>query len=253
MAGLEVRTERGRKGYWVGSDQYPRVTAILDTIHKPALERWKLDHEQQALYEAAVSTFDDCVESGICSSVRYRTMLQYALATAKKAERAQIAAAEAGTRVHAHIAARLKGEPRPEGLSDVELIQSDYAIDWLQEVGAEIIEVETPVYYDVEGHRYAGTPDAVIDTPDGKRAIIDWKTGAGKIWKSYFLQNIAYRRAWNWVHRAEQTTAVTGGMIVKLPQVPDELPEVAQVSGDDELFLVFMACLRVYEWEVGDE
>ena len=249
MPSLEVRSERGRRGYWVGSDQYPRVTEILDTIHKPALERWKLDHEQQALYEAAVSTFDDCVASGICSATRYRTMLQYALSTAKKAERAQIAAAEAGTRVHAHIAARLKGEPRPEGLSDVELIQSDYAIDWLQEVGAEIVEVEQPVYWEGDGGRYAGTPDALVDLPDTARVIVDWKTGAGKIWKSYHLQNVAYRRAWNWMHRSEQGKSVTGGMIVRLPQAPDEQPEVEPVVGEDELFLVFLACLRVHRWE----
>jgi len=249
MPPLETRTERGVKGYWVGDRPYPRVTAILDSIHKPALERWKLDHEQKAFYEAAIKTFDECVESGICSSIRYRTMLQHDLAEAKKAERAQLAAAEAGTRVHAHIAARLKGEPRPDDLSDTELIQSDYAVDWMQEVGATPLSIEEPVYYDQNGHQFAGTPDVVVDLPDGARVVVDWKTGAGKIWKSYHLQNAAYRRAWNWMHKSDITQPCTGGMIVRLPQVPDEQCEVAPVTGEDELFLVFLACLRIYQWE----
>ena len=248
MPSLEVRSERGVRGYWVGDTQYPRVTAVLDAIHKPALERWKLEHEQKAFYESAVKTFDECVASGTCSSIRFRTMMQHDLNEAKKAERAQMAAAEAGTRVHAHIAARLRGETRPDDLSETELIQSDYAVDWMQEVGAVPVAIEEAVYWDANGRGFAGTPDVVVDFPDTARVVVDWKTGAGKVWNSYHLQNVAYRRAWNWMHKAEITRPCTGGMIVRLPQAPDEPVEVVPVVGENELFLVFLACLRIYEW-----
>lgn len=42
---------------------------------------------------------------------------------------------------------------------------------------------------------YAGTLDLVADLPDGRRVLMDWKTGASGVWPEVALQLAAYRHA----------------------------------------------------------
>jgi len=243
---LEVRTVRGKREYWVGDHRLPRFSEVSDVIAKPALHEYEIRQIRAHLANSVIAciakhttvdAFDLLMElepTLVSAWTEYKDMSR--------------ASAQSGTNVHADIAARLRGEPQGTNLTEIEAIQSDHAIKWVAKTKATVIEVEQPVYWAPNGieEGVAGTPDAVLELPEGCRVIPDWKTG--KIWKSHHIQNAFYRRAWNWMHRDESTTAVTGGMIVQLPATAEERINVVPVVSEDDLFLVFAAWLRIYNW-----
>ena len=235
--------------YVVGNHHYPRVTKVLDVRFSPGLQAW---HERNMVSEITKRICQMyCENEGIDAVDFCERLGRITRTVSKNVKELETTARDAGRRVHEDIAARLRGSPRPVGLSEVELIQSDHAINYVVSQRAVVVEVEQPVFLSIDGERgVAGTPDVVLDLPCGARVLDDWKTGSS-IQDDYFIQNVVYRRGWNYTHRDENAVPVTGGSIIRLPKKRDEKPEVVPVTGDDELFLVFLACLRIFEHERG--
>jgi len=133
----------------------PSVTGILRTIHNPALERWKQGQVVKA-----------CVDRPIVADESFEDYCSYIIEQAGKEARD---AADLGTKIHAGIESRLKGEA-------VDLDVLDYvnsANEKLLDLGIDVQESEFVTVSPLHG--YAGTCDGAY--AKGKTVgIIDFKS-----------------------------------------------------------------------------
>lgn len=100
-------------------------------------------------------------------------------------------AAVRGTDVH-HLAEKLLHDEEvevPPDLAGYVAACVQFLDDW------QVRPVLSETTVASRAHNYCGTLDLVGDLPDGRRAVIDWKTGASGIWPDVALQLAAYRRA----------------------------------------------------------
>lgn len=98
--------------------------------------------------------------------------------------------------------------------------------------------------------RYAGTLDLVGDLPDGRRPVIDWKSGRSGIWPETVLQLAAYRYAEVYLDQDgnEQPLAdlgITGGMAVWLRE---DGYDVYDLPVDEKAFKTFQHAATVARW-----
>lgn len=85
------------------------------------------------------------------------------------------AAADRGSTLHAYLQHRLEGgEPEDFELPDVCCPYADAVELFLSEHRLEPMLVETPLWGEARGVRFAGTPDLVGEF-DGRLSILDWK------------------------------------------------------------------------------
>lgn len=85
------------------------------------------------------------------------------------------AAAERGSTIHAYLQHRLEGgEPEDFELPSAYAAYADAIELFLAEHLLEPILVETPLWGEVRGVRFAGTPDLVGEF-DGLLSVLDWK------------------------------------------------------------------------------
>ena len=112
-----------------------------------------------------------------------------------------------GTLVHSCVEADIHGAPHPVIPPEYEeRVISAYSAwrDWWNGTPFEIVATEVPLVS--ERHRFAGTIDAVMKTPNGL-AIGDWKTSAA-VYADYLLQLAAYKILWD---EARPDDPITGG------------------------------------------
>lgn len=100
-------------------------------------------------------------------------------------------AAARGTEVHALADLLARGErvDVPDHIAGHVESAVRFLDDW------RIAPVLTETLVGSRAHWYAGTLDVVADLPDGRRAILDYKTSASGIWPETALQLAAYRLA----------------------------------------------------------
>jgi hypothetical protein len=111
------------------------------------------------------------------------------------------------------------------------------------------LAAERPVYNDTD--RWAGTLDLVARMRDGRRWLVDYKTGASGIWPETSLQLAAYRHA---THVQVETN--DGLADWPMPQVdecaalwvrPDGY-ELRPVRADRRVYDVFLSMMPVADW-----
>ncbi|MBI2582816.1 hypothetical protein HYW30_01230 [Candidatus Azambacteria bacterium] len=152
---------KGTKGYEIDGTWLPRVTAIVEIKAKPGLERY------------------------LAESKGY-----------KDVQSTKRQAADEGSHIHEIAEAVLLGKSIPVPPAIAPAI---FAVRrFLKEHALEITEenVEKRIHHPT--HRYAGTID-VLATLDGKRGILDIKTGAA-VYRDYRMQTAAYFDAVNATH-----------------------------------------------------
>lgn len=113
-------------------------------------------------------------------------------------------AASAGTLAHAMVEASIQGLPQPTdvGYTETQFQQALKAFEayqsWARNSRLEITHTE--IQMQSEKYRFGGTPDA-IGMLDGKRCLLDWKSGS--VYMDALLQVAAYRMLWEENHPDE--------------------------------------------------
>jgi len=175
------RRNAGKGHYYVDEDgsKFDGVTTLLsDGVPKPALINWAAN----TTADYAVDHWDELSRNTISERINK-------LRRARFAERDR--AAKRGTEVHALAERLIRGEEVdvPDELAG----HVESYVKFLDEWKPVAVLVETPVAN--RRWRYAGTLDAVVDMPDGRRLLVDIKTARSGIFPETAYQLAAYAGA----------------------------------------------------------
>lgn len=98
--------------------------------------------------------------------------------------------------------------------------------------------------------RYAGTLDLVADAPDGKRWLLDWKTGASGVWPETILQLAAYRYADVYLDAEgnEQPMSALNITDVGAVHLREDGYSVIPLPSDEQAFRMFNHCAWIARW-----
>jgi len=167
-------------------------------------------------------------------------------------------AARRGTLLHEAARQLIGGEPltpvddNGEQWPDDVIRSAEQLARFMDEWDVEPLLSERPVFNDV--HQWAGTIDLVADLGDGKRWLLDYKTGASGIYPEHALQLAAYRHATH----VQQVDEDDEALVIDhaMPEVDDAACvwvrpdgyELVPVRADDSWYRVFLAMLPVYRW-----
>lgn len=169
----------GRASHWyvdANGLKIPGVTSILsDGLPKPALVGWGI----KSVAEYAIDHWDDLAEEK--PSDRLKTLKGSPYAVRDEA-------ASRGTAVH-HIAERLAAGEEVE-YEDELAGHVESAVRFLDEWQPRVILAEKSCYNLEYG--WAGTFDLIAEFPDGRTALLDYKTSKG-VYPDTGLQLAAYR------------------------------------------------------------
>lgn len=186
------------------STLYPRVTSVLDILHKPALMWWAANVERELCIQAAKSAYDKATTLG-----EFMIHYQQELGTAKAHQKQSRKALDIGSETHALIQHDLKArlgkfEKEPEA-SDPAKIAFMAWEDWRDSVGFEPVSAETPLGSERLG--VGGTNDAagwikrtLVEAIYQKFLVCDWKsskrskTAPDGIYYESLVQVSTYRR-----------------------------------------------------------
>ena len=114
-------------------------------------------------------------------------------------------AGDVGSMLHGMIEAYIKGLDWPGGpphpLNADDLVLATQLFDtfrgWWAKHGVEVFASETSLVS--EEHQFGGTLDLVVKSPEGRVALLDWKTSKD-YYQEMLLQMAAYRYLWEMGH-----------------------------------------------------
>ena len=214
------------------------VSHFLGVISKPALVGWAareaLDGVRRELYgllgtkttamvELDISWVDDLMDK----------------ATARP-EKVKVAAADLGTMTHNVADEFIRTGRLPEDMDPgIKTAVSGFT-KWFN-VGRKIVAGDTYVMSKL--HRYAGAFDSVITDPDGKLALIDFKTSKSARYTEYALQTAAYIQAFKETYGIECERA----HVVRFNKVAPVGFEVATVLDHKKSFEAFLHAKNLKE------
>lgn len=254
------RKTRGKRWYvWKGPDsttteRYWSVTTIIGGgIPKPALVGWAA--KETALYAIEnAELVKSLVAKDLDEDGKLPPFDQYGKPSSSGAQDAyelltkarfkkSSKAADLGTEIHEAIEAWVLDKPLPDWSPAAEPFM-EQAVRWLQEREPKVEMSEASVYN--RTYRYAGTLD-MIATIDGKRTLIDFKTGSG-VYPEAALQMNAYAKA--------EFIAMPDGSEKPMPEIeaaavvhlnPDWYQEIPIRLGAD-VFNSFLYAREVFRW-----
>lgn len=189
--------------YEINGQKYPRVSTILGVISKPGLVDWKM-------------------RVGI-----------------EEANRISREAADLGTAIHAACEAASKGGRLSDCPATYRPFVTAYCA-WLATHADEVIATEYVVHHG--RHRYAGTVDGIVQLRDGRRALLDLKTGRS-LDATYRLQTAAYMDA-----LTEMGEPIDVRMVLHLPSSENGRLYVMEYDEDEKDLRCWRACLRLWRW-----
>lgn len=207
------------------------ATRIIDLgVPKPGLVGWAAN----VTIDEAKDRWDELVQ--LPPSQRYKI-----LERARWDHRDE--AAERGKAAHKLIQQYARGdevEPTEE-LEGYFRAYEQFTADWQPR---EVL-IEAPVF-SLE-YRYAGTLDVVADLADGKRWLLDWKTGKA-IYPAVALQLAAYRYADVYLDAAGEIKPMVSVDVCGSVWIQDGLYELRPVQAGPDEFVAFGAAQQVAEW-----
>lgn len=254
MAGKPVRKDSAVSGrfYAVDGRMLPSVTHILQAIAKPALIAWAANTERAAVTEAAADLYGEWTAAAMPTMPRdwYLATLTARLGMVKAHQKALATAGEIGSQIHAMIEWQMKTQLGVAGPKPVIQDKATWAVmafeDFAKAVTLTPIRIEQTVYSLVHG--YAGTMD-LLARVNGVLTLIDIKSGKS-VYPEAFLQTAAYRVALEEMGMEAPKEA----LILRLPKVDtDPAFEVVPVPPVDDLFPVFLATKRLWEWSYKND
>lgn len=182
-AGLERINTRWGHSYKLDGQPCPGVTTLLkDGVPKPALMHWAARVVAQHVYDLDDDTVLAMKHASPLATVNKWKQIPF--------QQSKDAAAR-GTEVHGYAERLVKGWD-----VDVPLHLAGYvkaAVDFQNDWRIRPVLVEAVVAS--RTHQYCGTVDLIADLPDGRRALMDYKTTKSGIWPEAALQLAAYRHA----------------------------------------------------------
>lgn len=182
-----IRRSSDKKCYYAQtrdgrSRQLRSVTSALGVISKDeALLRWGIKLYSKCI-EARAPVGETLTEDALTALIE---------AGSSEFERVRYDAAEVGNRAHSIISDWLCCREIPDLELEDTRVQNALKLfwDWWKGKGLRVVESEMPVFN--AQHGYAGTLDFLCELPDGRLAIIDFKTGSG-IYPEHYMQLAAY-------------------------------------------------------------
>lgn len=183
LRGLVKRSNGRNHWYVLDGLRVPGVTTLLgDGIPKPKLIHWA------AKTVAEFVTYNREAVTEMWDTTSPEDM---AVTLTGKPNAQRDAAAKRGREIHT-LAERLGVGEEVEVPEDIApFVQA--AASWMDDWRPRMLLIERPVAS--RQWWYAGTFDTVIETPDGVRWMVDYKSGRTGIWGEAALQATAYTRA----------------------------------------------------------
>lgn len=223
---------RGRFYTWL-QRKYVSVTTILSALGKPALPNWAAKTVAEFAIRQHKQVYAILQESGEDAAIRF-------LKGRPWAERDT--AADIGSTVHKAIDMHILGQEYewPEKAKGHERQFNQ----WLAEYEPTFELSEATVYH--RKPAYAGTLDSILTLPNGRRYLVDVKSGKN-VYGEVALQLAAYRYA-DFIGLPDGTEhevpPVDGAAVLHLRPNDHEFLEIR--AGEDEyrVFLYVMACWR---------
>jgi hypothetical protein len=179
----------------VTGEKFWSVTTIIGGgLPKPALLPWGIKSVAEvavAKRKTLVAMTGEC-EGGDCGPGQWCSSCDAAVRWLKSSPYQQRdKAADLGTKIHEAAEAYKLGKPAPPWPEDIAPSMTQYE-RWLLAFAPTFEQVEQTVYS--RSQRYAGTLDAIVTLSDGRRLLIDYKTGKS-VYPEVGLQLAAYRFA----------------------------------------------------------
>lgn len=241
---IVLRFDDAKHIYTVNNKTIYGVTSITGIIAKPGLIYW-------AANMAADTFFANMVAGKALDELQIKELAdQIRTSHVQKKDKA----ADLGTMIHDWISEFLKAgiakKPLPKKPINPEMKNAiNSFLEWCKQNKVKFLESERRVYS--KKYKYAGTLDAIA-TINGKSAIIDFKTG-NAVYPEMFLQTVAYQSAL----QEETEKKYSQNIILRLSKEDKEKGiepfEVLETTDYVNNFKVFLACLKIYSWQVKNK
>lgn len=217
--------------YTLDGSRVPSVTTILNEgIPKPQLISWAA----RTVAEVAVNRWDEL--AGLPLTERLDLLRKAHWTQRDKA-------ADRGTDLHSVYEAIVLGHDvaiAPEHTTAAALL-----VKLTDQLDMQPVLVERPI---ASRHwRYAGTPDLIADLSDGKRWLLDLKTGSG-IYDSHVLQVAAYRYADLFVDTAGDEQPMPQVDAVGIIHLTPDAVKLVEVDATERAFQTFLHAMHVADW-----
>lgn len=236
-----INTGRGHR-YTIDGQPAPGVTTLLGAgFPKPALVHWAANTVAEYVADATPEHLEAL--RGLGRDAMYDQLR-------KAPNRTRDRAAARGTDVHRYAEQLVRGDAIdvPDDIAGYVDAAVAFMNDW------RINPVLTEALVASRRHMYCGTVDLVADLPDGRRAIMDYKTGKQLrrnekgVYPEAALQLAAYRHADTYVgddgtELPMTEVGITCSYGVRL--VPDGTYRVCPLQTDDTVFSYFLNIARV--------
>lgn len=223
------------------------TTIISGGLPKPALLPWGIKSVAEvaiAKRRTLVAMTSECEGDG-CGPGAWCASCDAAVRWLKSAPYQQRdKAADLGTKVHEAAEAYKLGKPMPPWPDAIAPSMEQYE-GWLRAFGPSFEQTEQTVYNRTQ--RYAGTLDAIVTLSDGRRLLIDYKTGKG-VYPEVGLQLAAYRYA-EYMRLPDMSEApvpeVDGAAVLHL--LPHSW-QFIEVRADAEVFEAFLYARETFKF-----
>ena len=237
---------------WRTGEKFWSVTTIIGGgLPKPALLPWGIKSVAEvavAKRKTLMAMTSECENGGTCTLGNWCASCDAAVRWLKSAPYQQRdKAADIGTRVHEAAEAYKLGKPMPEWPDDIKPFMGQY-VQWLTAHEPVFEATEATVYNRSE--RYAGTLDAIVTLSDGKRLLIDYKSGKA-VYPEVAIQLAAYRYA-EFIGRPdgqEHPMPEVDGCAVLHLQAADGAPYFQEVKADRDVLATFLYAREIFRWQ----
>lgn len=230
-------------------EKFWSVTTIIGGgLPKPALLPWGIKSVAEvavAKRKTLLAMTSECETGGNCTPGDWCSSCDAAVRWLKSAPYQQRdKAADLGTKIHEAAEAYKLGKPMPPWPDDIAPSMAQFE-RFLLAFAPTFEQVEQTVYH--RAQRYAGTLDAILTLSDGKRVIVDYKTGKA-VYPEVALQLAAYRYA-EYMRLPDNTEAPVPE--VDAAAVLHLLPgswQFIDVRADQEVFTAFLYARETFRF-----
>lgn len=233
---------------WRTGEKFWSVTTIIGGgLPKPALLPWGIKSVAEvavAKRKTLMAMASEC-EGGDCGPGDWCSSCDAAVRWLKSAPYQQRdKAADLGTKIHEAAEAYKLGKPMPPWPEDIAPSMEQFE-RFLLAFAPTFEQTEASVYH--RAQRYAGTLDTILTLSDGRRLLVDYKTGKG-VYPEVGLQLAAYRYA-EFIGLPDGTEApipeVDGAAVLHL--LPHSW-QFMEVRADEQVFNAFLYCRETFRF-----
>lgn len=232
-------------------ERFWSVTTIIGGgLPKPALLPWGIKSVAEtavAKRRTLLAMTSECERDGQCTPDDWCSSCDAAVRWLKAAPYQQRdRAADLGTKVHEAAEAYKLGKPMPPWPDDIAPYMAQFE-RWLLAFAPTFEQTEASVFN--RAQRYAGTLDAIVTLSDGRRLLIDYKSGKA-VYPEVGLQLAAYRYA-EFIALPDGSEApvpeVDGCAVLHLQATPGN-PQFIEIRADAEVFNAFLYARETFRF-----